>query len=150
MDALKQRLDGVEKETRRALRAIEGGIEVLREAHAEDTRGVKRRLARVEAVIDVWGTAKVPAVGRPPPKWRTTPRRDYPELATREAAPDDEEVFGPAWPLIVEWRKLKESHPNQGKGLVAGDRGAAHGGGGGAAGGARAHPAAGEAAAPGP
>ena len=72
----------------------------------------------MEAVIDVWGTAKSPAVGRPPPKWRTTPRRDYPELATREAAPDDEEVFSPAWPLIVEWRKLKDSHPNQGKGLA--------------------------------
>ena len=39
MDALKQRIDGVEKET---LRAIEGGIEVLREAHAEDTRGIRR------------------------------------------------------------------------------------------------------------
>ncbi len=38
MDALKQRIDGVEKET---LRAIEGGIEVLREAHPEDTRGIR-------------------------------------------------------------------------------------------------------------
>ena len=38
MDALKQRIDGVEKET---LRAIEGGIEVLREAHAEDTRRIR-------------------------------------------------------------------------------------------------------------
>ena len=36
---------------------------------------------------------------------------------TIEPAPDDEEVFGEAWPLIAEWRKLKESHPNRGKGL---------------------------------
>ena len=36
---------------------------------------------------------------------------------TREAAPDDEEVFGAAWPLIAEWRGLKETHPNQGKSL---------------------------------
>ena len=54
-------------------------------------------------------------VGLPPV--RTTPRREYPELATREPAPDDEDVFGAAWPLIVEWRKLKASHPNRGKGL---------------------------------
>ena len=34
---------------------------------------------------------------------------------TLEPADDDAEVFGEAWPLIVEWRGLKESHPNQGK-----------------------------------
>ena len=44
-------------------------------------------------------------------------RRKYPELATREPADDDEAAFGPVWPLIVEWRGLKDSHPNQGKGL---------------------------------
>ena len=47
---------------------------------------------------------------------RGASRRKYPELATREPA-DDEAAFGPAWPLIVEWRGLKDSHPNQGKGL---------------------------------
>ena len=44
-------------------------------------------------------------------------RREFPELVTREPADDDEAVFGEAWPLIVEWRGLKETHPNQGKGL---------------------------------
>ena len=48
---------------------------------------------------------------------RGASRRKYPELATREPADDDEAAFGPAWPLIVEWRGLKDSHPNQGKGL---------------------------------
>ena len=38
-------------------------------------------------------------------------------MVTREPAPDDEEVFGKAWPLIVEWRELKDTHPNQGRGL---------------------------------
>ena len=36
---------------------------------------------------------------------------------TREPDPDDEEVFGDAWPLVVDWRELKESHPNRGGGL---------------------------------
>ena len=45
-------------------------------------------------------------------------RREYPDLVTREPAEDDEEVFGDAWPLIVEWRELKDAHPNEGKGLA--------------------------------
>ena len=44
-------------------------------------------------------------------------RREYPDLATREPASDDEEIFGEAWPLIVEWRGLKDAHPNDGRGL---------------------------------
>ena len=44
-------------------------------------------------------------------------RREYPDLVTLEPAEDDEDVFGEAWPLIAEWRELKASHPNQGKGL---------------------------------
>ena len=44
-------------------------------------------------------------------------RREYPDLATREPADDDEEIFGDAFPLIVEWRGLKDSHPNEGRGL---------------------------------
>ena len=49
---------------------------------------------------------------------RTLQRREYPDLATLEPAADDEEVFGAAWPLIVQWRKLKGAHPNAGKGLA--------------------------------
>ena len=44
-------------------------------------------------------------------------RREYPELVTLEPAEDDGDVFGGAWPLIQEWRELKETHSNQGKGL---------------------------------
>ena len=57
----------------------------------------------------------VGAVGKP--KGRTSLRREYPELVTLEPADDDEQVFGPAWPLIVEWRGLKDTHPNQGSSL---------------------------------
>ena len=45
-------------------------------------------------------------------------RREYPDLVTREPAPDDEDVFGDAWPLIVEWRELMDVHPHQGNGLA--------------------------------
>ena len=43
---------------------------------------------------------------------------EFPELATLEPAADDEQVFGNAWPLIREWRGLRESHPNRGNGLA--------------------------------
>ena len=44
-------------------------------------------------------------------------RREYPDLVTREQAEDDEEIFGDAYPLVVEWREMKEAHPDEGKGL---------------------------------
>ena len=63
-----------------------------------------------ESGQSVGGTAR-----HTPP--RPLQRREYPDLATLEPADDDEEVFGGAWPLIVEWRELKGAHTNQGRGL---------------------------------
>ena len=37
---------------------------------------------------------------------------------TRESADDDEEVYGAAWELIDEWRKLWVGHSPRGKGLA--------------------------------
>ncbi len=54
--------------------------------------------------------------GKPPSRPRE--RREYPDLVTLEPAEDDEEVFGDAWALIVEWRGLKDAHPNEGRGLA--------------------------------
>lgn len=48
-------------------------------------------------------------------KW--TPPRRYPDLVTEEPAPDDEQVYGKAWPLVDEWRRLWEAHHRPGKGL---------------------------------
>ncbi len=46
-----------------------------------------------------------------------TERRLDPEIVTVAAAEDDAEVYGAAWPLVVEWRKLRAGHPHQGKSL---------------------------------
>ena len=116
VDALERRIDGLKNEMRRALAAVDGGIEALREERAEEMRGVRRRLAQVETRQGAQGVEEAPGPVRQPPV-RGASRRKYPELATREPADDDEVAFGPAWPLIVEWRGLKDSHPNQGKGL---------------------------------
>ena len=50
-------------------------------------------------------------------KKRATLRRLDPEVVTEVAADDDEEVYGPAWPLIEERRSLREGHPHRGKSL---------------------------------
>ena len=119
-DALEGRLKEVEgrvealgKDMHRGLAAVQGEVKALRGERAQEMR----RLAQVEAGRGARGEAAeaTGAVGKP--KGRTSLRREYPELVTLEPAEDDEQVFGPAWPLIVEWRGLKDSHPNRGKGL---------------------------------
>lgn len=45
------------------------------------------------------------------------PWRDFPDLLTLEPAEGDEEVFGDAWSLVVQWRELKNAHPIRGKGF---------------------------------
>ena len=106
------------KEARRRLSKIEGSIEALqRDGVRTETTGAGDAgdgpsHGRVEGSEE--GTPG--RNGKPPAK--TSMRREYPELATLEPADDDEDVFGDSWPLIVEWRELKASHPNDGKGLA--------------------------------
>ena len=94
------------KEARRRLSAIEGEVAALRRAGAGPSRG---------GVDEAEGGAS--GQGRKPPS-KPRVRREHPDLATREPAEDDEEIFGEAWPLIVEWRELKDAHPNDGRGLA--------------------------------
>ena len=154
-DALEARVEVLEKgvealgrEMRQGLAAVQGEVRTLRE---QQTQGM-RRLARLETGEDApdgdrnadsGGDGK--ARGRPAPRRKTVLRREFPELATLEPAGDDEGVFGQAWPLILEWRALKETHPDRGKGLdwLAAGRTVPHGGAGPARG-ARAYPAAGD------
>ena len=51
------------------------------------------------------------------PRKPCTERRLDPEIVTVAAAEDDAEVYGAAWPLVAEWRKLRAGHPHQGKSL---------------------------------
>ena len=44
-------------------------------------------------------------------------RRMDPEVVTVEPAEDDPEVYGPAWPLVREWRRMQADHPNRGSSL---------------------------------
>ena len=125
------------------LRELRGDVETLAKEHDALGKEVRRRLSKVEGKVDALGrddnvsaeTTGGGHAGAGPsqegadgggdgeserdesPASSPSARREYPDLATLEPADDDEEVFGDAWPLIVRWRTLKASHPNEGKGL---------------------------------
>ncbi len=110
-DALEKEQDELGKELRRRLAAIEGQVAAPRR---DDSRGTG-----AGPQPEGFGMSESSAssqVRKPTPQSRM--RREHPDLVTREPADDDEEVFGDAWPLIVEWRTLKNTHPNKGKGLA--------------------------------
>ncbi len=103
------------KKVRRRLSAIEGAVTAL---GRDDPQGTGAGHAGAGPQPEGSNAAEAGAAraGRKPPS-KPSMRREYPDLATREPAPDDEEIFGEAWPLIVEWRGLKDAHPNEGRGL---------------------------------
>ena len=114
--------------------ALEKGREAHEKGHDELGKELRRRMAAIEGRVEAQGTGAGPAGAGPSPersgqseasasdagkrpKSRPRERREYPDLVTLEPAEDDEEVFGDAWAMIVEWRGLKDAHPNEGKGL---------------------------------
>ena len=117
LEDVEGRVEALEKDVGRGLAAVQGEAKALRSEHAQGTRQVERRLAQLEAGGGARGAASeaTSAVGKP--KRRPSLRREYPELVTLEPDDDDEEVFGDAWPLIVEWRGLKDTHPDRGGSL---------------------------------
>ena len=107
---LTTRVVGLENELREGLKA-------LGEAQARGMRRLEQRLIRAETRWQA-GNAAVPAAdGHPLPGGGAPPPRRHPDLVTVEPADDDEDVFGNAWSLVAEWRKLWEGHPAQGRGL---------------------------------
>ncbi|MDE2780291.1 MAG: hypothetical protein OXI91_11535 [Chloroflexota bacterium] len=114
-DLLAKRLERVEElagETAVGLAAAQGEVA----AHGQALRSIEGRLAGVESAKGP--SSATPAVSSSqPPSPPRPPRREFPELATLEPAADDEAVFNDAWPLIREWRVLRQRHPDRGQGL---------------------------------
>ena len=108
-------VESLGKEVRRRLSGIEGAVAAL---GRDDPQGTGAGHAGAGPQLEGSNAAEAGSAraGRKPPS-KPSMRREYPDLATREPAPDDEEIFGEAWPLIVEWRGLKDAHPNDGRGL---------------------------------
>ena len=107
------------REMRLGRRAVEDAIRELREEQAQALRKLERARAQLDSDQGGDGNEAQPKMAVAGAQARGTAklRREYPELVTLEPAGDDEDVFGDAWPLVQEWRELKETHPNQGRGL---------------------------------
>ena len=122
-DELAERLERVEvvgRDAGQGLAAVGDEVKALRDEHGQALQRVESRLAKVEGGGGDAGEEE--EEGEPGPAGSTSQRktrlrREFPELATLEPTEDDEDVFGDAWPLIQEWRGLKETHPNRGRGL---------------------------------
>ncbi len=62
-------------------------------------------------------TGAAPHVVRLRPVNPDTLRPFDPEIVTVQPADDDVDIYGDAWPLVKEWRRLRSGHPNQGSSL---------------------------------
>ena len=107
VDVLERRLAELEEELRGGFENVVGEAKTLREEHAKSMRHVERRLVALEAGRDGTEGAAAGGPGHEPSKGRYAPPREYPQLVTLEAEPDEERVYGDATPVIVEWRKAK-------------------------------------------
>ena len=114
--ALEKRVAGLEEELRGRLKAVEGGSEAVREEQGKTLRQLERRLARVEAgrgaqdsTAEIRDGVEKTAVK---PAWRP-----YRDLVTLEPEPGEEQVYGEATPLIVEWRMVRAEFLDAGDGL---------------------------------
>ncbi len=119
LERVEGRVDELGREMNDGLGAVQGEVRELRNEHGQALRRVEQRLSGVEAggAREGTGQGKAGSGNSGGSGDRARPRREYPDLATLEPAGDDEQVFGAAWPLVQEWRQLRDTHPNRGKGL---------------------------------
>ena len=106
--ALRERNDSAANRGREHSESLERRVEALE-------KQLRAGFDEVRAEVGAMREEAPAASGRRPVS--VTPRRLYPDLVTKDPAPDDEEVYGAAWPLIEEWRRLWQSHSGGGKGL---------------------------------
>ena len=95
---------------------IDSGIEGLREERAQEMRQLGRRLAKLEDGRGTQDSAEGP--GDVAEKTAVKPAwRPYRDLVTLEPEPGEEQVYGEATPLIVEWRRVRVEFLDAGDGL---------------------------------
>ena len=94
-------------------------VGALREEQAEAVRGLERRLAHIEAQRQGGagadgGPKTTPTAGASEPQRERARRRVYrtthPKVVTAEPEDGEEEVYGDAEPLVIEWRRARDAH----------------------------------------
>ena len=117
LEEWESKVEALAKDVGKGLAAVRGDVKALRDEQAQAMRQWERRVAALEGGGDAQAEGEEANAAGGPAKRRSAPWREYPDLLTLEPAEGDEEVFGDAWPLIVEWRALKNAHPVRGKGF---------------------------------
>ncbi|MCY3881623.1 MAG: hypothetical protein OXG61_05835 [Chloroflexi bacterium] len=138
---LEERVALLEGELAGLKTAMVAGFQALRDAQPQKVAQPRRQLPRSVSVhegapqVEAADPNHEPVVGGLPVQGKRRegkdspersgptaaarkPRRQYPDLVTSEAQPDDEQVYGAAWPLVDEWRRLWDKHRRPGKGLA--------------------------------
>ena len=104
-DALERLLGTGEDPEAARLRERVGALEEGVDALAKEMR---------DGLEEVRAAPPVAGLG---PKKPFDARRLDPEIVTEEPDDDDDAVYGAAWPLVEEWRRLRVDHPRQGQSL---------------------------------
>ena len=117
-EALVERLEAMEQGLEETRESVDGRFLALRREHGQALFALARRLSVLETKRDGRAAAN-PAREEANGQGEAEPAfwREHPDLVIWEAAPEDEAVYGTAWPLVDEWRRLWAGHPAKGKGL---------------------------------
>ena len=122
--ALEEGVDALAKEMRDGLEEVRASVAGVKAGDREDGQAQDGENGRVDGQAGEHGeragrseTRAAPPVAGLGPKRPFAARRLDPEIVTEEPADDDTEVYGAAWPLVEEWRRLRVDHPRQGKSL---------------------------------
>ena len=115
--------DGRVEELGQRLARLEQGMEIL----AEELRGGLDELravagnraaerAREASVVQARAVETAAVIGLRPVH-RRAPRRFAREVVVERSEEGDEEIYGEAWPLVEEWRRLRAGHLHSASGL---------------------------------
>ena len=118
---LRERVGALEGGVESLAKELRDGLDESRAAVAGQADGQTETVGRTQA-RDGEGagrseTRAAPSVAGLGAKKPFRERRLDPEIVTVEPAQDDAEVYGAAWPLVEEWRRLRAGHPNRGRSL---------------------------------
>ena len=111
---LERGVEALTKELRESLVAIRATASGNPEAKAEHDGQTKAKIVKGAGRSE---TGAASQAMRLRPTNPDTLQPFDPEIVTVQPADDDVEVYGDAWPLVEEWRRLRDGHPNQGRTL---------------------------------
>ena len=111
-------IESLTGELRDGLAELRVGLNELREAVRDGARsaGAARPLVAAPAGERTVADGR-PALPGLPPRRPPALRRAFPDVVTVAPADDDAAVYGDAWPLVEEWRRLRAGHPTEGRGV---------------------------------